>query len=208
MEERGKEKQRKDTKGDDIVVTITRMTISYNKDEDTANIYLYSGNTMIHKLDSCEVGIKAFSKSGAKNKTIYLNYCKEYMINLITNGGMEGFEYKESDTTKQDGQITKIATISDMNAYFINKVAEILKSLGYEQGVTVGPSLSSPDVSKRYKNGSIEYATAKNECNIDGILIQLELEIKSGQPCKPKWFIFEDKRYSLNGTNLRKVIGR
>lgn len=186
---------------------VTKITASYNKEDDIAMLYLYSGKTMVLKLDGYEIGLKTFTSMNAKNKNIYLQYAKEYMINLITNGGLDDGNVVYNEELELDVIGRSQSVIFENNKkfteYFTNKIVEILDELGYKD---IQVNMSMINTTKRSKSGNnILFADAKARVTIGKHEIVIPVEVKSGQPCKPKHFLYNDKEYTLNKTNVKKL---
>lgn len=177
---------------------VNRISVDIDKDDFTT-ISLYKTNNLLGVIECENLNIPSFSQSGA-SRMAYQLFVRDYIINLLDNGGIEGFYYvkkQESDSVKYD------------NSIFMQKTKEYIENLlgdEYKFRITQDYNIES----EKYKNGYIKNATAKFPLTImkgsDIIKCKLLCNIKSGQMCKPKSILYSDEEFSFNITSIRKIF--
>lgn len=186
--------------GDTHVNKVNKVTVAI--DEDEARITLYKTNTKLAEFSNYDIDVPPFDISGAANKTVYQSYCKDLVINLLQNGCIDGYYYEEKQKSEDTTVGRKFGT-GEFGTAIRSKLVEILDTMEIQYKIRDG----EPEVTERYKgdrmvkNGSITF-----DVEIDGIHISVLGEIKSGQICKPKHYTFGGTTYTLNETNLKRLV--
>ena len=85
---------------DNELQRVDKVTVLIGDDDDCAKISLYRNNEKLGETDTDVLHIPTYDQSGLPNKVIYQNYCKDYMINLLNNGGVDGFYYEPKQDTQ------------------------------------------------------------------------------------------------------------
>ena len=177
---------------------VNRIAVKIDKKTDDTIISLYKTNTLLATIDADDLDIDSFQKSGVSAKA-YQAYCRDIVINLLDNDGIEGYYYdpKEEKTGvkyDQSGMVTACMEyvtniIGDRYNYkqtFNNEVLEM----------------------EQYGDKFIKNAKILVEVLIESydLRIQVVAEIRSGQMCRPKLFMHNDNEYQFNITTINKLI--
>lgn len=166
-------------------------------EDDNVRISLYRTNIKLVETTSYSLGVPPFSECGMPSKTLYINYCKDLIINLLENGGIDGYYYEPkqiSDTQKYDK--------SGFTHGAIKSLSEILDSLQIKYEMRGEPDV---EIIEKYKDNYVKDAKTDIRVKIGNNIVTIPVEIKSGQMCKPKIFKTEENEFSLNITNLNKL---
>lgn len=196
-------------------VRVNKITSVFN-DNGGVTITLYRTHNKLGQLTSDELGIASFSDSGATNKSVYMQYCKDTVIELLKNNGVEGFYYDPATKGPQaeNGYPSKFDRASFMRFGADLVKSKILDCTG-DSGISIGGMPTEDgflpiDIQESYKDGLIKYATVP----IRVILVKdsftktitVPTSIRSGQLCKPKMFTIDDVEKSLNPTNIKGLF--
>jgi hypothetical protein len=176
---------------------VNRITVNIDKNTDDTVISLYKTNTLLGVINADDLEIDSFQKSGVSAKA-YQAYCKDIVINLLDNGGIDGYYYdpKEERTgMKYDASSFATACME----YVSNVIGD-----NYEWKRTQNDEVDL----EQYGDNFIKNGRGLFEIRIEGYDAKLKIiaEIKSGQMCRPRAFIFQDKEYTFNITNINRII--
>lgn len=177
---------------------VNRITVNINKSSDDTIISLYKTNTLLGTINSDDLEIESFSKSGVSAKA-YQAYCKDIVINLLDNGGIEGYYYDP----KEERAGVKYG-MSEFASACMEYVSSIIGD-NYDWKRTHNDETLEIE---QYGDGYIKNAKGLFEISINGYELRLGIlaEIKSGQMCRPRTFTYDDKEYTLNITNINRIV--
>lgn len=146
------------------------------------------------------------------NKMVYMNYCRDFMINLLENGGVEGFYYEAKQTVEDDGKPKKYdkslfqSGAYDMLTKTMDNVLASCSHIKYE----VMKHDTQVDVTEKYKDNYVKYAKAIHSVSIESgekcEVIIVPVYMKSGQMCKPKTIVYDGVERSLNMTTINNIL--
>jgi hypothetical protein len=179
-------------------VRVNKITVNVDIKDDYTTISLYRTNKLLGSLQEDELGIESFGKSGVSLKA-YQMYCRDIVINLLDNGGIKGYYYEpksESESVKYGmGQFRSACS---------DYISDILGD-GYEFTMTQNDiEHEIEQYSDKYiKDARVDFEVLLRQYNIR---FKVCAEIKSGQMCRPKTFIYNNNEYNLNITNINKVV--
>jgi hypothetical protein len=188
---------------------VNRITVLIG--EDSATISLYRTNQKLGEVSTDDLGIPPFDDSGLPNKNIYMCYCRDFMINLLEHGGVEGFYYEPKQETDEDinkprrfdtgvFSTTATALVSDMLTTMFEDTQIKLRTCSYGQ----------VDVKERYADKFIRYGTVSVVCQITEnehpFNVIINVDLKSGQLCKPKVMTYNGEECKLNITTIKSII--
>lgn len=171
--------------------------ISVNVDKYDTRISLYKTNQLVGFFYGDDIGVDPIAKCGVSLKA-YQMYIRDLVINLLDNGGIEGYYYEP----KQDSAGVKYDVTS-----FAKKMQEYVQDTIGEKYEFMLIRDYNMEVEK-YKDGYIKDAVArmklilKNE-DLEMILICM---IKSGQACRPRTIEYKNEEYSFNITAVNKLV--
>ena len=190
---------------------VNKITVSV--DEFGANISLYKTNVKYGELTNTDINVPNFDSSGLPNKMVYSQYCKDVVINLLQNDGIEGFYYEE----KQQVEGSQKYDLADFIKNTYEALGNILSDMTNGKHITYeiksNPNVSNDtctDISERYKDGNIkngmakfDIVLAKEDKRID---VTVQMFIKSGQMCRPKVMLFNSDEMSFNITTIQSLL--
>lgn len=180
---------------------------------DVVFISLYKNNIRLLELSQYDLELPRFDVISFKNKGVYLTYCKEIVINLLKNGGVEGYEYsevKEFDGVSKYTPQTLEETADGRIKVILDKFKENGIITGYDR--VDGFKDTEIKIETYYKDDKIKYATINITYDIkkdDKILrIKVMTSVMSGQLTKPKGYMTADNDYlrTLNQTHIRRDL--
>lgn len=179
-------------------IRVNKITVNVDKDYDEVKISLYCTNSLLGILSDEDLDIPQFSQSGVSLKAYQL-YVKDYVIELMNNGGIPGYYYEQ----KSEGQSIKYDASS-----FKKGVGEYVQSIIGDKYEYTLPMTERINITDRYKDMHINNATAEIDVRLTQFDIKFTVfaEIKSGQLCRPRVIKFGDKEYSFNVTNIGRII--
>ena len=179
-------------------IRVNKITVNVDKDYDEVKISLYHTNNLLGTLSDEDLDIPQFSQCGVSLKAYQL-YIKDYIIELMDNGGIPGYYYEQ----KSDGQSIKYNASS-----FKNGVGEYIQSIIDDKYEYTLPMTERINITDRYKDMYINNATAEIDVRLTQFDVKFTVfaEIKSGQLCRPRVIKFGDKEYSFNVTNVGRII--
>lgn len=178
---------------------------------DGAIVSLYRTNTKLGEVNNTDLGIPDFKNSNMPNKMVYMNYCRDFMINLLENGGVEGYYYEAKQTVDDDGKPKKYdkSTFQSGASNVLEKTLDsILGSshIKYE----VMKHDTQVEVTEKYKDNYVKYAKADFSVSIESgdkcEVIIVPVYMKSGQMCKPKMLVHDGIERSLNMTTINNIM--
>ena len=177
---------------------VNRITVNVDKRADDTIISLYKTNTILGIINADDLEIESFQKSGVSLKA-YQAYCKDIVINLLDNGGISGYYYdpKEERTGQKYG-------VSEFGTSCIEYITGLIGDR-YEWKRNYDDDISEME---QYNDKYIKNAKGSFGISIVGFDIKLHViaEIKSGQMCRPKIFVYNNTEYTLNITNINRVV--
>ena len=124
---------------------VNRITVML--DEDEARITLYKTNTKLAEISNYDIDIPPFYESGAANKSVYQAYCKEVVMNLLQNGGIEGYYYEEKQKS-EDTTVGRKYGVGEFGGAIKSKLMEILDGMEMPYQIRTG----EPDVTNIYRD--------------------------------------------------------
>jgi hypothetical protein len=173
---------------------------------ETTLITLYKNNIRLAEVTNRDIDVPDFFVSGVDNRNTYQSYCKDVVINLLQNEGIEGYYY-EAKAETPDHEVRKY-TSGTVNSKISEYISSILVDMTVDTDIKykINEFNDDPIVTERYKDGSIKFCTTKIKAQINNISIIIEAEIRSGQMCKPKKFTCGTDEYQFNITSLHRLV--
>ena len=177
---------------------VNRITVNVDKATDDTVISLYKTNTLLGTINADDLEIDSFQKSGVSIKA-YQAYCKDIVVNLLDNGGIDGFYYDPKE--EREGVKYDISAFGKACMEYVGNV--IGDSHNWKRTFT--DNVTQVD---QYNDKYIKNAKGSFEIMITGFGIKLQIlaEIKSGQMCRPRLFVYNGIEHTFNITNINKVI--
>ena len=177
---------------------VNRITVNIDKRTDDTTISLYKTNTLLGIINADDLDIESFQRSGVSAKA-YQAYCKDIIINLLDNGGIDGYYYDP----KEERAGVKYG-VSEFASACIEYVGNIIDD-NYEWRRTHNDNMITVD---QYGDGYIKNAKGIIEIMLTEHDLKLQIvgEIKSGQMCRPRVFIHKDTEYTFNITNINRIV--
>lgn len=177
---------------------VNRITVNIDKQNDDTVISLYKTNTLLGIINADDLGIESFKKSGVSAKAYQL-YCRDVVINLLDNGGIDGYYYdpkEEREGIKYDASSLATACMG----YIENVIGD-----NYNWKRTHNDDISIID---QYSDNYIKNARGLFGIRIEGYEANIKVvaEIKSGQMCRPRSFIYNNDEYVFNITNINRLM--
>lgn len=128
----------------------------------------------------------------------YQAYCKDIIINLLDNDGIDGYYYdpKEERVGVKYG-------VSEFKTACMGYISNILDD-NYSWKRTDDVIIHI----EQYNDGYIKNIKCMIGIMIIGFDIKIQVigEIKSGQMCRPRMFIYKDNEYTFNITNINRIV--
>lgn len=189
---------------------VNRVAVLLNGDG--AIVSLYRTNTKLGDVTNTDLGIPNFKQSNMPNKMVYMNYCRDFMINLLENGGVEGYYYEAKQTVEDNGKPKKYdkSTFKSGAYDMLTKTMDNILNSSANIKYDVMQNDTQVEVTEKYKDNYVKYAKADfsisleagNKCEV----IIVPVYIKSGQMCKPKMLIHDGIERSLNMTTINNIL--
>ena len=189
---------------------VNRVAVLLNGDG--AIVSLYRTNTKLGEVSNEDLSIPNFKQSNMPNKMVYMNYCRDFMINLLENGGVEGYYYEAKQTVDDDGKPKKYdkGTFESGAYNMLVKTLDTILSSSTHIKYEVMKFDTQVEVTEKYKDNYVKYAKADfsvsleagNKCEV----IIIPVHMKSGQMCKPKIIIYDGIERSLNMTTINNIM--
>lgn len=189
---------------------VNRVAVLLNVDG--AIVSLYRTNTKLGEVSNVDLGIPNFKQSNMPNKMVYMNYCRDFMINLLENGGVEGYYYEAKQTVDDDGKPKKYDKGTfESGAYdMLTKVLDSILSNNANIKYDVMRFDTQVEVTEKYKDNYVKYAKADFSVSLEAgskcEVIIVPVYMKSGQMCKPKNIIYDGIERSLNMTTINNIM--
>lgn len=177
---------------------VNRITVNIDKKADETTISLYKTNTLLGVINADDLEIESFQKSGVSAKA-YQAYCKDIVINLLDNDGIEGYYYDP----KEEHAGVKYGA-SEFAIACMEYVSNIIDD-NYDWKRTYNDKMLEVE---QYADKYIKNAKGLFEILIDSYDVRLQViaEIKSGQMCRPRTFRYNDQEYTFNITNINRIV--
>ena len=177
---------------------VNKITVNVDREYGNVKISLYKTNILLGTLTENDLNLPLFSEDKISLKA-YQMYCKDFVIELLNNGGIPGFYYEQksdNDSIKYDNGTFKSCVSDYINRLLDNK---------YEYKILMTDRI---EVSEKYKNGYIKNAKGEFDVRLIkyDIIITIISEIKSGQLCKPKKIMYNNNEYGYNITNVGRIV--
>jgi hypothetical protein len=179
---------------------------------DGAIVSLYRTNTKLGEVTNLDLAIPNFKASNMPNKMVYMNYCRDFMINLLENGGVEGYYYEAKQTIEDDGRPKKYdKSTFEGGAYntLVKVMDNILNSSAHIKYEIMRHD-TQVEVTEKYKDNYVKYAKADFSVSLESgdkcEVIIVPVYMKSGQMCKPKTIIHDGIERSLNMTTINSIM--
>lgn len=189
---------------------VNRVAVLLNGDG--AIVSLYRTNTKLGEVSNEDLAIPNFKQSNMPNKMVYMNYCRDFMINLLENGGVEGFYYEPKQTTEDDGKPKKYdkgtfeSGAYDMLTRVMDGILNSSAHIKYE----IMKYDTQVEVTEKYKDNYVKYAKADFSVSLEAgdkcEVIIVPVHMKSGQMCKPKMLVHDGIERSLNMTTINSIM--
>ena len=178
---------------------VNRITVNIDKGADETIISLYKTNQILATINTDDLGIETFSESKVSAKA-YQTYCKDIIINLLDNDGIPGYYYdpkEERSGIKYD--------VGAFGKACMDYVAGVIGDKYNWKRTVTEPNIIDME---QYGDKYIKNAKATFEILIEGFdcKIQVVAEIKSGQMCRPRIFLYNDMEYQFNITTITKLL--
>jgi hypothetical protein len=175
-------------------------------------VSLYRTNTKLGEVSNADLAIPNFKDSNMPNKMVYMNYCRDFMINLLENGGVEGFYYEAKQTVEDNGKPKKYDKVTfQTEAYnVLTRVMDNILASCTHIKYEVMRNDTQVEVTEKYKDNYAKYAKADFSISLEAgekcEVIIVPVYMKSGQICKPKIIIHDGVERSLNMTTINNIL--
>lgn len=185
--------------GGNMCIRVNRITVNVDTKYDEVKVSLYKTNELLGTLSDEDLELPRYTTSGVSLKA-YQTYCKDFVIELMNNGGIPGLYYEPKQS---------IDRVKYNDATFKSGIAEYIKSMideRYEYKLLMTERINVVD---RYADGYISNATGEFDIRLtqfNNIVITILSDIKSGQLCRPKKMVFNGYEYGFNITNIGQII--
>ena len=179
---------------------------------DGAIVSLYRTNTKLGEVSNNDLAIPDFKQSNMPNKMVYMNYCRDFMINLLENGGVEGFYYEAKQTVEDDGKPKKYdkATFESGAYNTLTKVLDSILGSSAHIKYDIMKYDTQVEVTEKYKDNYVKYAKADLSVSFESgdkcEVVIVPVYMKSGQMCKPKVMVHDGIERSLNMTTINNIL--
>lgn len=177
-------------------IKVNKITVNVDTKECESTISLYKTNQLICRFKPYELGLKEYDEYNVSIKAYQL-YVKDYMINLISNGGISGlyYEEKQSNSIKYDMQTFR----NKINDYIKNTLGDIKYRMNHND---------IEDEMERYSNKFIKNATVRFGVSLldSDISFSIVGNIKSGQLCRPRIMVYNDDELQFNITTIKRLV--
>lgn len=189
---------------------VNRVAVLLNGDG--AIVSLYRTNTKLGEVTNVDLAIPDFKQSNMPNKMVYMNYCRDFMINLLENGGVEGYYYEAKQTVEDDGKPKKYdkSTFTSASYHMLAKTLDSMLSSSTHIKYEVMHHDTQVEVTEKYKDNYVKYAKAVYSVSIESgdkcEVILIPVDMKSGQMCKPKTIVYDGIERSLNVTTINNIL--
>ena len=189
---------------------VNRVAVLLNGDG--AIVSLYRTNTKLGEVSNKDLAIPNFKDSNMPNKMVYMNYCRDFMINLLENGGIEGYYYEAKQTVEDDGKPKKYDKITFTSGAYniLTKTLDGILNSSAHIKYDIMKNDTQVEVTEKYKDNHVKYAKADISISLEAgdkcEVIIIPVYMKSGQMCKPKMLIHDGIERSLNMTTINNIL--
>lgn len=172
--------------------------ISVSMDKYDTKVSLYKNNQLLGYLYADDLGLDPVNKYNVSIKA-YQTYIKDMVINLLDNGGFNGYYYEP----KQENMSVKYD-----NGSFLKRSREYVEDVIGDRYDFILTNDNNEIEADRYNSGYIKDALVGFTLILKGydIRMTLKCQIKSGQWCRPRVFEYDGIEYNFNITNINKVV--
>lgn len=180
--------------------------------ENGAVVSLYRTNTKLGEVSNLDLGIPNYKHSNMPNKMVYMNYCRDFMINLLENGGVEGYYYEAKQTVEGDGKPKKYdkSTFTSGAYSTLTKTMDSILDSSTHIKYDIMQNDTQVEVTEKYKDNYVKYAKADFSVSLESgdkcEVIIVPVHMKSGQMCKPKMLVHDGIERSLNMTTINNIL--
>ena len=192
---------------------VNRISVSVGSDKDECSmISLYKTNTKVAELTNRDIDVPDFKDSGTDRNT-YQSYCKDVVTNLLQNGGIEGYYFDAKQDSSNETSGKKYGT-AEFEAEAVKSVQNMLAEMTEGTDITyiVSTYNNFTDVADRYGDGNVKFglvivraSITRGANTLNSRNIEVLVELKSGQMCKPKEFTMGSEKYQFNITSILKA---
>ena len=177
---------------------VNKITVTV--EEFNTRICLWRTNLKLAELTSDDFEIPPFDMLDDINKNVYINYCRDFVQDLLENGGVEGFYYEEKQST---GQQTKFST-SEFMSESRRRIKEAIKNWFDEE-----PKMIEYEdqyvVSEKYKDGTPKNISGTFKVRFRNREFTVLNDMKSGQVTSPKRLIYKEENMPFNMTTIKSI---
>lgn len=176
-----------------------------------AIVSLYRTNTKLGEVSNLDLGIPDFKHSNMPNKMVYMNYCRDFMINLLENSGVDGYYY-EAKQTVEDGKAKKYdkSTFAEGAYDILTRTMDNMLNSSAHIKYGIMRNDTQVEITEKYKDNYIKYAKADFSISLEAgdkcEVIIVPVYMKSGQMCKPKTIIHDGIDRSLTMTSINNIL--
>lgn len=196
------------------MVRVNKVTVYIGERYEPTIITLYRTNTKLVELTNDQLEIPNIEDSKVDRQT-YQQYCKDVVINLLENDGIEGYYYepKQKAVTSTGEQVVRKFNSSTLRSEAINRLRMLLDNMIDGTNITYEINQfkdDGVDIKDRYKDMNIKFGTTQITIVLKGNkteIVTVTVAVKSGQMCKPKEFTMTDGSIKqLNITTIQKIL--
>ena len=193
---------------------VNKVTVYIGERFEPSIITLYRTNTKLAEITNEQLEIPDFHESKVDRNT-YQQYCKDVVINLLENGGIEGFywEPKHVEDNPDGGQAVRKFNTSTFRSEAVSRLSAIMDAMIDGTDITYEINKFKDDgveVKERYKDMNVKYGSTDITMTATGKkseAVKVTVELRSGQMCKPKIFTMSDgTTKQLNITTLNRML--
>lgn len=198
----------KGEKGRDRMIRINRVTVNISDDEyEPAIISMYRTNTKLVEINSDQLGIPTMSEVPEVGKIKYQQYCKDTVIHLLEQGGIEGYYWdpKKPQIGEDGKKIVSKFNSSSFRQEAVNRLTALLDQMNVQY--TINQYVyDTVEITEKYKDNNIKFGSTEIYVKVGQAQILVKFELRSGQMCKPKTFSHDGQVYTFNTTNIHKLL--
>ena len=186
------------TNMDDRGQRINKITVNVDKKYGEVRIIFYRTNTKLGEISDEDLDLPSFDSAGV-SLNAYKEYCKDFVIEFIDQGGIPGFYYEP----KSDGKSVKYDPSN-----FRNGIKEYIANVIGDKYEYSFPLTEQVNITEQYKDKYIKNANGIFNVNLTqyDITISVLGEIKSGQLCRPRAMEYNGDRMAFNITNINRIV--
>lgn len=190
------------------MIRVNRVTVYIGESYEPAIISMYRTNTKLAEITSDQLEIPMMSEVPEVGKAKYQQYCKDMVIHLLEQGGIEGYywEPKKAQVDASGKEIVRKFNRSTFRSEAANRLSVMLDQMEVQYSINQYAD-DTVDITDKYKDGNIKFGSTNITVKIGQYNIIVPFELRSGQMCKPKTFNMQDgTTHSFNTTNIRKLL--